>query len=103
MGIKNLAEKYSPVIVDSLQHISKQLGFRIKLQDLAMINFNESKIMDGKDAPNEWKKGNYDKVIEYCKKDVELEFKLYVKGKEKGKLLYKDIFSCQHKEIIVTW
>lgn len=103
LGIKNLIENYSPVIVDPMQHIMKQLGFRLKLQDIALLNFNESKMMDGKDAPMEWRKGNHKKVIEYCKKDVELEYKVYAKGKQEGTLLYKDKFSIQPKKLKATW
>ncbi|NJD77949.1 MAG: hypothetical protein FIB08_12795 [Candidatus Methanoperedens sp.] len=103
LGVRNLTKKYSPVIIDPMQHILKQLGFRIKLQELAQFNFNESKMMDGRDAPIEWRKGNYKKVIDYCKKDVELEYKLYAKGKQDGTLLYKDKFSSQLRKIKVNW
>jgi DEAD/DEAH box helicase domain-containing protein len=103
LGIKNLSKKYLPVIVDPMQHIYKKLGFRIALQDIASLNFNESKTMDGKDAPMEWRKGNHKKVIDYCKKDVDLAYKLYVKGKSEGTLLYKDKFNSQPKKIKVTW
>lgn len=103
LGIKNLTKKYSPVIVDPMQHILKQLGFRLKLQDLALVNFNESKIMDGKDAPMWWSKGYHQKVIDYCKKDVDLEYKLYAKGKREGTILYKDKFSVQPKKLKATW
>ena len=103
LGIKNLTKKYSPVIVDPMQHILKQLGFRLKLQDLALVNFNESKIMDGKDAPMWWSKGHHQKVIDYCKKDVDIAYKLYAKGKEEGTILYKDKFSVQPKKLKATW
>ena len=95
LGIKNLSEKYKPIIVDTMQHIYEQLGFRLSLQDIVSLNFNDSKLMDAKKAPMEWRKGNYEKVIDYCKKDVYLEYKLYLKGINEKMLLYKSKFSTQ--------
>ena len=103
LGIKNLSKKYMPVIVDPMQHIYKQLRFRVSLQDIVSLNFNDSKLMDGKDAPMEWRKGNHQKVIEYCKKDVELELKLYLKGKKEGVLLYPDKAHNRIKKVKATW
>jgi len=104
LKIKNLSEKYMSIIVDPMQHIYKKLGFRVSLQDLVSLNFKESKLMDAKEAPMEWRKGNYQEVIEYCKKDVELEYKLYLKGKkEKIILIKKSKFSNQPRKLKVDW
>ncbi len=103
LGIKNLSKKYLPVIVDPMQYIYNQLGFRVSLQDLVSLNFNDSKIMNAHDAPMEWRKGNHKKVIDYWKKDVELEYKLYAKGKQDGTLLYRSKFSNQPQKIKVAW
>lgn len=103
IGIKNLSQKYKRIIVDTMKHIEKKLGFRVPLAILAELNFNEFKLMDAKDAPKEWKKGNYQKVIDYCKKDVDLEYKLYTKGKEDGTILCKSKFDNQIKKIKVAW
>ena len=103
LGLKNLKHKYESIIVDPMQHIYEQLGFRISLQDLVSLNFNDSKLMDAKNAPIEWRKGNYQKVIDYCKKDVELEYKLYLKGKNEKMLIYKSKFDRQPKKLKVTW
>ena len=92
-----------PVIVDPMQHIYEQLRFRVSLQDIVSLNFNDSKLMDGKDAPMEWRKGNHQKVIEYCKKDVELELKLYLKGKKEGILLYPDKAHNRINKVKATW
>lgn len=103
LGLKNLKHKYESIIVDPMQHIYEQLGFRVSLQDLVSLNFNDSKLMDAKNAPIEWRKGNYQKVIDYCKKDVELEYKLYLKGKNEKMLMYKSKFDRQPKKLKVTW
>ena len=103
LGIINMSAKYDPIIVDTMKHIEKKLGFRVPLSVLAELNLNDYKLMDAKDAPKQWEKGNYPKVIDYCKKDVDLEFKLYVKGKEKGTILCKSKFDDEIKKIKVTW
>ena len=59
--------------------------------------------MDAKKAPMEWRKGNYEKVIDYCKKDVDLEYKLYLKGINEKMLLYKSKFSTQPRKLEVSW
>ncbi|MCD4696090.1 MAG: ribonuclease H-like domain-containing protein [Bacteroidales bacterium] len=103
LGIKNLKQKYKSIIVDPMQHIYEQLGFRVSLQDIVSLNFNDSKLMDAKKAPMEWRKGNYQKVIDYCKKDVEFEYKLYLKGKKEKMLLYKSKFDPQPRKLKVNW
>ncbi|HJH28923.1 MAG TPA: hypothetical protein C5S51_04415 [Methanosarcinaceae archaeon] len=103
LKIKNMSKKYNSIIVDSMKHIEKQLGFRVSLSVLAELNFNDSKLMDGKDAPAQWKKGNYQKVIDYCKKDVDLEYQIYAKGKDDGIILCKSKFDPKIREIEVGW
>lgn len=50
------------------------------LDKMAYANFGEKKSMDGADAPIEWQRGNYGKVIDYCLRDVMLAMKLLISG-----------------------
>lgn len=89
--------------LDLLEHIRNRLNFRLKLGDLAQINFNENKIADGLQSLKWFKEGKIDKVTEYCKHDVRLIKKLYEKGKKDGEL---DYFNKLHNEVLkikVNW
>lgn len=74
---------------DILEKIKFSLGFRISLDDLAFINLGERKTSDGFESVKWFREGRIDLVESYCKKDVELTGKLYLKATTDGFLLFK--------------
>jgi len=68
--------------VDMMEHILKALGFRVSLDSLAGATLGEKKTADGLQSVQWFREGNMDKIIEYCKKDVEVTKKLYEYGAE---------------------
>jgi hypothetical protein len=59
-------------------------GHAVPLSDACYHTLGKGKLMNSHDAPVEWRKGNYDKVAEYCLKDAELVYELWKHGLEEG-------------------
>lgn len=76
--------------LDMLEEIHSTLGFRLSLNHLAQETLGAPKLADGLQSLAWWKAGERDKVIEYCKADVDLTRRLYEFGRERGYLLYRD-------------
>lgn len=68
---------------DPPERRAKYAGF--KLEDLARANLPYGKSLSGSKAPEEWRKGNYRKVLDYCLGDVEITRKCLKFGLQ-GKL-----------------
>ncbi len=66
--------------VDMLHDIHRTLGFRLSLDALASATLGAKKSADGLQSVRWYKNGNIDKVIEYCKKDVEITKQLHEYG-----------------------
>jgi DEAD/DEAH box helicase domain-containing protein len=88
--------------VDMLQDVHKQLGFRLSLQALAEATLGAGKSADGLQSVRWYQQGELDKVIEYCKRDVEITRELYEYGREHGCLLYWDRQGRMQK-VYVNW
>ena len=75
--------------LDLLSVVKERLGFRISLASLAESNFGESKEADGVQSVQWYREGRFDLIESYCKKDVALTGRLYLKGLEEGHILFK--------------
>jgi DEAD/DEAH box helicase domain-containing protein len=76
--------------LDLLEEIHATLGFRLSLNHLAQETLGVPKSADGLQSLAWWKAGERDKVIEYCKADVDLTRRLFEFGRDHGYLLYRD-------------
>lgn len=63
--------------VDLLMEIEKKLGFRVKLDDVAHATLGVGKSGHGLMAVEYWKKGEIDKLKEYCLQDVRITRDVY--------------------------
>ncbi|MCB2211398.1 DEAD/DEAH box helicase [bacterium] len=63
--------------LDLLEEISNRHGFRMKLDSLAQATLNAKKSADGLQSLAWWKEGKVKEIIEYCKMDVEVTWKLF--------------------------
>lgn len=88
--------------VDLMVAMKRTVGFRPKLDDLARANLGAGKIGKGVDATEYWKRGELDKLEEYCIEDVRLTYEVWRVGEENGKLKYFDK-SGFIKETRVLW
>ncbi|HYL81662.1 MAG TPA: Zn-binding domain-containing protein, partial [Candidatus Acidoferrum sp.] len=76
--------------LDILEEIHTSLGFRLSLNHLAQETLAVPKLADGLQSLAWFRAGELDKVIEYCKSDVDLTRRLFEFGRTQGYLLYKD-------------
>lgn len=63
--------------VDLLMEIEKKLGFRVKLDDVAQATLGVGKSGHGLMAVEYWKKGEIEKLKEYCLQDVRVTRDVY--------------------------
>jgi DEAD/DEAH box helicase domain-containing protein len=76
--------------LDILEIVSARLGFRLSLSHLAQETLGTPKQADGLQSLQWYKAGELEKVIEYCKADVDLTRGLYEFGRTHGYLLFRD-------------
>ncbi len=78
-------------------------NLQTSLNDLAKYNLDATKLMKSEDAPIAWRDGKYQEVIEYCLKDTQLTYDLYMLGKENSMLKSRCIDTGDIKEVILEW
>lgn len=88
--------------VDLLQDVRQQLGFRLPLQALAEATLGAGKSADGLQSVEWFRQGEVDKVIDYCRRDVEITMQLYEYGCQRGHVLYWDR-QGQMRKVPVYW
>jgi DEAD/DEAH box helicase domain-containing protein len=88
--------------VDMLDVIHRRLGFRLKLDDVAAATLGEGKSADGLQAVRWFREGQVDKVIDYCRRDVEVTWRVYDFGRQKGYVQYRDR-SWRVRRVPVRW
>ena len=87
---------------DMLIDIKKLLNFRLSLNHLAQHTLNAKKSADGLVSLQWYKEGKIDKIIHYCKQDVEITRDLFLFGVEKGYVNYQSR-SGNHLQLQVNW
>jgi DEAD/DEAH box helicase domain-containing protein len=73
---------------DILEDLYRRLGFRLGLDHLAAETLNQKKSGDGLQALEWFKKGEMEKLTEYCRHDVEITRDLFEYGLKNGHLIY---------------
>ncbi|MCU0571651.1 MAG: DEAD/DEAH box helicase [Syntrophobacteraceae bacterium] len=76
--------------LDILKEIHGRLGFRLSLDHLAEKTLGRRKESDGVQAVKWFREGQWEPLIDYCKKDVILTKDLFNHAMEKGFLMYGD-------------
>ncbi len=88
--------------VDILEEVRRSLRRRVGLHHLALATLGRGKSADGWEALRWWRRGWVDRVVEYCRQDVELTWELYRFGRENGYLRYWDA-EGRLREVPVSW
>lgn len=86
-GVHDLA---SLPTLDILEKVKQQLGYRLSLNSLAECTLGVKKSADGLMALKWYREGRIDKIIDYCRQDVEVTRDLFLFGLENGYLLFKN-------------
>lgn len=76
--------------VDMMKEIKKKLGRRIGLDAVASATLGKKKSGDGIYANVWWRKGEKQKVVDYCIDDVRLTKELYDYARTNGRIKYRD-------------
>ena len=87
---------------DMLIDVNKKLGHRLSLNHLAENTLNAEKSADGFVSLQWYKEGKIDKIIEYCKQDVEITRDLFLYGESHGYVKYSTR-SGVAKDLKVEW
>ena len=76
--------------VDMLDHLYRELGWRPKLDNVAAATLDEGKSADGLQAVRWFRQGQLRKVMDYCRRDVEVTWGVYRFGKLKRHVKVRD-------------
>lgn len=76
--------------VDLLVEIEKRIGFRVKLDDVAHATLGIGKTGHGLMAVEYWRKGELDKLKEYCLQDVKVTKDVYEHALDTQELSFFD-------------
>ena len=90
---------------DLLALVTKQLGFRVKLDSLAQATLGRGKTGSGTESVFWWRSGDpvqRQKVVDYCKMDVELTRDIFLFAKEHGYLLVDDLKQNTRRRFEIT-
>ena len=89
--------------IDTSRILNKEYGERYSLSNLVHHTLGAEKLMDSADAPLVWKAGRYSEVADYCLKDCELVYDLWIYGKENNLVKGFSIEEEEAKELEVKW
>jgi len=68
-----LAARIALKSYDPMFQFFNQAGFPVSLANVAQaMGISQQKLMDGADAPKEWRAGNWQKVMDYCLGDCQM-------------------------------
>ncbi len=78
--------------LDLMVQVKQNLGFRLKLDDIAQATLdNIKKSAEGLQAIRWWKEGKIDEIKKYCEQDVRVTKEVYEFGKKNKQLFYKSL------------
>jgi DEAD/DEAH box helicase domain-containing protein len=88
--------------LDLLLDINRILGFRLSLDTIANASLGMVKTANGVQSVEWFRKGELDKVAEYCKADVDITRRVYEFGRDNGYVFYKSKLGSKLK-VNVNW
>lgn len=80
--------------------LQKNLGFRVGLDNLAGASLGAAKTADGIQSVEWFRKGELDKVAEYCKADVDITRRVFEFGRDNGFVYYKSKLGSKLKSVV---
>jgi DEAD/DEAH box helicase domain-containing protein len=88
---------------DILEDIYKRLGYRLGLDHLAQETLKQGKTAHGLQAVEWFRQGEIEKLIEYCRQDVEITRDLFQYGLKSGHLIYREKQADKRVRLLVDW
>jgi DEAD/DEAH box helicase domain-containing protein len=88
--------------LDLLLDLQKLLGFSISLDSIASATLGTAKTADGIQSVEWFRNGELDKMVEYCKADVDITRRVFEFGRDNGFIFYKSKLGSKLK-VNVKW
>lgn len=88
--------------LDLLLDLQKLLGFSISLDSIAGATLGATKTADGIQSVEWFRSGELDKMVEYCKADVDITRRVFEFGRDNGFIFYKSKLGSKLK-VSVNW
>lgn len=88
--------------LDLLLDLQKLLGFSISLDSIASATLRATKTADGIQSVEWFRAGEFDKMVEYCKADVDITRRVFEFGRDNGYVFYKSKLGSKLK-VNVKW
>lgn len=88
---------------DILEDIYGRLGFRLGLDHLARETLNRGKTADGLQAVEWFRRGEMQKITDYCREDVRATRDLFQHGLHEGCLIYRAKPDDRRVRLLVDW
>ncbi len=89
--------------LDLMEEIAARTGFRVGLDNVASATLGAKKTADGLQAIRWFRNGDLDRLIAYCRHDVEITRAVYDHGRENGHILYWDRRRGARVPVPVAW
>lgn len=96
------ADLQSLPTLDMMFDLEERLGFRPKLESVAQPTLGGGKSADGLQALEWWRRGEVDRIIEYCTEDVRVTRDLYAFGK-RNRCVMVARFGGKPRQVEVDW
>ena len=87
---------------DLMFDLEEKLGFRPKLDSVVSATLGVGKSADGLQALEWWRRGEIDKIIDYCRQDVRVTRDLYDFGK-RNRMVLVERFGGKPRKVEVNW
>ncbi len=87
---------------DLMFDLQERLGFRPKLESVASATLGSGKSADGLQALEWWRRGEIEKIVDYCRDDVRVTKELYEFGK-RNRWVQVERFGGKPRRIDVEW
>jgi DEAD/DEAH box helicase domain-containing protein len=88
---------------DIFAYIRETLGSMVSLDSIAYATLNQSKCGNGTQAIQWFRNGDFDSLIHYCKKDVEITRDIFYFGEQNRYIKYWDKRSKTIRRLEVEW
>lgn len=90
-------------LLDLMQDIAEKIGHRVSLDSVAQATLGIGKTGHGLDAIDYYKKGEWEKLKDYCLNDVKITKKIYDSGLENGHVYYLTRDGTDRRSVRVDW
>jgi len=101
--VRKYLEEKSSRCIDTSAYLLKNHGKRIHLDNLVKNTISDQKNMSSLDSVVKWNEGKHGEVADYCLKDSQLTYDLWMHGRDKGIVKYFDEVGNKFEQLSVDW